>query len=201
MRLITLVLVALFFLSLGASSGSAGESSSLRSTQKALKILGYDPGPVDGVMGPKTRAALRRYQAASGLGPPRLYGDAGEYLGNLSANRYDVNSTSNPYGIYGSSYSSKSINNPYGQYGSPYSSSGAMNPYTNGGPSIYGSDGRYLGRLNSNRFDSESVSNPFGVYGSPYSANSINNPYGTYGSPYSTRSATNPYLIDLNFDD
>ena len=201
MRLITILMVALFCVSLAADSGSAGESSSLLATQQALKILGYDPGPVDGVMGPKTRAALRRYRVDSGLGPPRLYGDAGEYLGNLSANRYDLNSTSNPYGTYGSEYSPQSINNPYGQYGSPYSSSGATNPYTNGGPRIFGSDGRYLGRLNSNRFDPESVSNPYGVYGSPYSAYSINNPYGTYGSPYSSRSATNPSLIDLNFDD
>jgi hypothetical protein len=37
----------------------------------------------------------------------------------LSANPYDPNSTSNPYGRYGSPYSADSINNPYGA-GNPY---------------------------------------------------------------------------------
>ncbi len=52
---------------------------------------------------------------------------------------------------------------------------------------------KYLGNLNSNRYDPNSVVNPYGRYGSPYSADSINNPYGQYGSPYSSNSANNPY--------
>jgi peptidoglycan hydrolase-like protein with peptidoglycan-binding domain len=32
--------------------------------QKALKETGHDPGPADGVMGSKTRAAVRRYASA-----------------------------------------------------------------------------------------------------------------------------------------
>jgi hypothetical protein len=35
--------------------------------QERLKAAGYDPGSVDGVLGPQTRAALRRYQASQGL--------------------------------------------------------------------------------------------------------------------------------------
>ena len=46
---------------------------------------------------------------------------ADEYLGQLSENPYRADSTSNPYGQYGSVYSGDSINNPYGQYGSRYS--------------------------------------------------------------------------------
>ncbi len=39
----------------------------VRAVQRALIRLGYDPGPVDGAIGPRTRAALRAYQDASGL--------------------------------------------------------------------------------------------------------------------------------------
>lgn len=76
---------------------------------------------------------------------------------------------------------------------SPYSPYGARNQYTTDGGRIYGQDGRYLGRLNSNPYDPESVANPYGQYGSRYSPNSINNPYGQYGSEYSSLSARNPY--------
>jgi hypothetical protein len=74
-----------------------------------------------------------------------------------------------------------------------YSADGALNPYSTGGGRIYGQDGTYLGRLNSNRYDPESVANPYSRYGSPYSSTSIHNPYGRYGSRYSDLSATNPY--------
>ena len=55
--------------------------------------------------------------------------DDGQYLGRLSANPYDPDSVSNPYGRYGSPYSPTSINNPYSQYGSPYSPISPNNPY------------------------------------------------------------------------
>jgi len=35
--------------------------------QQALKQMGHDPGPIDGVMGAQTAAALRAYQKAQGL--------------------------------------------------------------------------------------------------------------------------------------
>lgn len=37
--------------------------------QRKLADLGYDPGPVDGHMGPRTAAALDRYKEARGLAP------------------------------------------------------------------------------------------------------------------------------------
>ncbi len=49
--------------------------------------------------------------------PPKIYGNDGAYLGELSTNRYRSDSVSNPYGRYGSRYSSDSVNNPYGPYG------------------------------------------------------------------------------------
>ena len=45
--------------------------------------------------------------------PPKIYSEDGKYLGQLSANPYLKDSTSNPYGQFGSPYSSDSINNPY----------------------------------------------------------------------------------------
>jgi peptidoglycan hydrolase-like protein with peptidoglycan-binding domain len=48
----------------GSRSAAGG---SLEAIQTALKDKGYDPGPVDGRMGPQTRAALRAYQKKEGL--------------------------------------------------------------------------------------------------------------------------------------
>ena len=76
-------------------------------------------------------------------GPPILIdSQTGKYLGNLSTNQYDPNSTSNPYGRYGSKFSPDSINNPFGQYGSEFSNDSPNNPYATNPPSIYhgGSD-------------------------------------------------------------
>jgi peptidoglycan hydrolase-like protein with peptidoglycan-binding domain len=39
----------------------------VRAAQQALKDKGMDPGSVDGMMGPKTHAALREYQKKEGL--------------------------------------------------------------------------------------------------------------------------------------
>lgn len=68
---------------------------------------------------------------------------AQHYLGRLSANPYDADSTSNPYGRYGSPYSPDSINNPYGRYGSPYSPYSVNNPYATQAPSLYGDGSLY----------------------------------------------------------
>ncbi|MGH7368666.1 MAG: peptidoglycan-binding domain-containing protein [Candidatus Rokuibacteriota bacterium] len=39
----------------------------VKSVQKALKDKGYDPGMIDGAMGPNTSSALRDFQQAEGL--------------------------------------------------------------------------------------------------------------------------------------
>ena len=61
--------------------------------------------------------------------PPSIYAQDGTYLGSLSSNEYDPDSTSNRYGRYGDPYSPDSINNPYGKYGDPYSPDSVTNPY------------------------------------------------------------------------
>ena len=61
-------------------SGTAGQGSrsvsqghgvmgqqDIRQAQEALKSQGHDPGPIDGVMGPQTRQALRAFQSSKGL--------------------------------------------------------------------------------------------------------------------------------------
>ncbi len=35
--------------------------------QELLKDAGFNPGPIDGILGPRTKGALRRYQASQGL--------------------------------------------------------------------------------------------------------------------------------------
>jgi lysozyme family protein len=55
-----------------ASSGpgaaaDAANARFAREAQTSLRQEGYDPGPVDGVVGPRTQAALASYQRAQGL--------------------------------------------------------------------------------------------------------------------------------------
>lgn len=51
--------------------------------QQALADRGYDPGPVDGVMGTRTRAALRKYAAVP---PPQAPTPADETIKRFRAN-------------------------------------------------------------------------------------------------------------------
>ncbi|GAB4372583.1 MAG: hypothetical protein Kow00114_34090 [Kiloniellaceae bacterium] len=50
-----------------AQAESGLEAAYVRGIQKELLAHGYKPGPVDGVAGPQTRAAIRAYQADAGL--------------------------------------------------------------------------------------------------------------------------------------
>src|SRR5215475_14495940 len=44
--------------------------------QKALKKVGYDPGPIDGIMGKKTSEALKQFQRDNGLAADGVAGSA-----------------------------------------------------------------------------------------------------------------------------
>ena len=88
---------------------------------------------------PSLASAYCDQYGACSTGGPALVAPDGRYLGRLSANPYALDSTSNPYGQYGSPYSLNSINNPYSTYGSPYSLNSPNNPYAVGrGVSVYG---------------------------------------------------------------
>lgn len=84
-------------------------------------------------------------------GPPELRNrQTGEYLGNLGGNKYDPNSTSNPYGQHGSKYGN-TVNNPYSQYGSKYSSDSPNNPYATNAPAIVAPGANGLPSFNFNQ--------------------------------------------------
>ncbi len=44
-------------------------SQQVRDIQRMLKGLGYQPGPIDGILGPRTRGAIRAFEIESGLQP------------------------------------------------------------------------------------------------------------------------------------
>ena len=48
-------------------SEARSQEGLVRDAQIALRDAGYEPGRIDGVMGPKTQAAIREFQASHGL--------------------------------------------------------------------------------------------------------------------------------------
>jgi putative peptidoglycan binding protein len=55
----------------------------VREVQQGLLSAGYDPGPVDGIMGPRTKSALRKYIAVP---PPQVPSLADQTLASFRAN-------------------------------------------------------------------------------------------------------------------
>jgi peptidoglycan hydrolase-like protein with peptidoglycan-binding domain len=51
----------------GEKIKEAGHTVKVRTAQQALVDKGFNPGPVDGLMGPKTRAAVQEFQRKEGL--------------------------------------------------------------------------------------------------------------------------------------
>ena len=53
----------------GSAASGRGHASmtNVKEVQQALKAKGYDPGPIDGVMGGKTKEALKSFQSASNI--------------------------------------------------------------------------------------------------------------------------------------
>ncbi len=42
-------------------AGAGADTAEVKAAQQALRDKGYDPGPADGMMGPRTRAAVRDF--------------------------------------------------------------------------------------------------------------------------------------------
>jgi peptidoglycan hydrolase-like protein with peptidoglycan-binding domain len=66
-----------------AVSGAAATTSHVREVQEALAAAGFDPGPIDGIMGPRTKAALRKYIAVP---PPQVPSPADKALAPFRTN-------------------------------------------------------------------------------------------------------------------
>ena len=52
-----------------ANSATAKSPGNIFEVQKKLLMLGYSPGPADGMMGHRTEEAIRRFQQDNGLPP------------------------------------------------------------------------------------------------------------------------------------
>jgi len=63
-----------------AASGAGATAGHVREVQEALASAGFDPGPIDGIMGPRTKAALRKYIAVP---PPQVPSPADRTLAPL----------------------------------------------------------------------------------------------------------------------
>ena len=72
-----------------------------------------------------------------------------EDLGELSANPFNPDSTSNPFGA-GSPFKPDGLNNPFSPYGSPFSNQSATNPFATDAPRLYDQQGNYRGKLSAN---------------------------------------------------
>ncbi|MBI2216984.1 MAG: peptidoglycan-binding protein [Candidatus Rokubacteria bacterium] len=51
----------------GGTARGGQNQEQIKAVQEALKDKGHDPGEIDGLMGPKTKAALRDFQQKEGL--------------------------------------------------------------------------------------------------------------------------------------
>src|SRR3954470_1882336 len=59
---------------LGAGYWRDGGSVRVRAVQRGLRAAGFRPGPIDGLFGPRTDRATRRFQRAAGLSVDGLVG-------------------------------------------------------------------------------------------------------------------------------
>jgi hypothetical protein len=124
-----------------AISSEWRSSTSDETLQKQLSSLGYDPGTIDGVMGPKTRAAIMRFQRDRRLLPSGSVGPA--------TTAYLMPASVQEVGTY---LSRSEIRNGFLMRSSSYSYSGYLSPLKDdaGGYSLLSS---FPSHLNPNGVD------------------------------------------------
>jgi peptidoglycan hydrolase-like protein with peptidoglycan-binding domain len=61
-----LLITGIFGLSLMPRASAAGRDD-IKKVQETLRDKGYNPGPIDGVLGPQTRGAISQYQKSENL--------------------------------------------------------------------------------------------------------------------------------------
>ena len=72
----TLMLAAAAALAVALTVSQSLAQQDVKSMQQALSGAGHDPGPIDGIAGPQTTAALKAYQKAQGLSASGQIDDA-----------------------------------------------------------------------------------------------------------------------------
>lgn len=66
-KITIIILTAIIFSGLFLIKNANANDNEVYQIQKKLKALGYDPGSADGVLGSKTRSAIKRFQRDNGL--------------------------------------------------------------------------------------------------------------------------------------
>jgi len=66
--------------------GDRGED--VRAVQQALSFLGYSPGPIDGIFGPMTNEAVRRFQSDQRIAVDGIVGPETIAALNIELRRY-----------------------------------------------------------------------------------------------------------------
>ena len=93
----------------------------------------------------------RQRESSLPTGDSYLEAQDGQFLGKITADKYDNSSMLNEYGPYGSPYSTTSIFNEYSDYGSTYGNNSVSNPYCSAPPKLV-VNGRSLGFVTANPF-------------------------------------------------
>jgi len=113
----------------------------MKSEEKTRQLL---QNLLDGVHQQQARSAPTQHDSC-------LVAQDEQYLGRITNNQHDTNSLLNPYGPYGSKYSSTSIFNPYSPYGSKYGRFSINNPYCSAPPRLL-IEGRFIGHVSAYQF-------------------------------------------------